>query len=115
MEQNLLGYFFRKIGFYILDFIKTYFINGHHFLFKSYQNLFAKLEYRTGLIVNLRYFRIPLWQEYSFAAYLLSIPYRTIRIIFGTILLILLTLIFAMIYLCWMSLPFYLILKTIFL
>jgi hypothetical protein len=113
MEKTLIGYFFRKIGFYIVDFIRTYFKGGHYFLFRTYQNLFAKLEHKTGLIVNIRYFTIPLWQEYSLAAYLLSIPYRTIKIIFGAIVLILLTLIFSVIYLCWFCLPFYLILKTI--
>lgn len=113
MEKTLLGYFFQKVSFYIVDFIKTYFRDGYYFLLKTYQNLFAKLEHKVGLIVNIRYFLIPLWQEYSLPAYLLSIPYRIIRIVFGGIVLILLTLAFGIIYLCWVCLPLYLILKTI--
>ncbi|MDD5760475.1 MAG: hypothetical protein PHF45_00200 [Candidatus Pacebacteria bacterium] len=113
MEQTLLGYFFQKLGFYILDFVKTYFIGGHRLLLKTYQNLFTKLEHKVGLIINIRYFLIPLWQEYSLPAYLLSIPYRIIKIIFGGIVLILLTLAFGAVYVCWLCLPFYLIFKTI--
>lgn len=113
MEQIVLIYFFKKIGFYIQDFARTYFLNGHSFLLKTYQYLFTKIEYRTGLIVNVRYFTIPLWQEYSIPAYLLSIPFRTFKIIIGAIILLLFTLIFALIYLCWALFPFYLIFKTI--
>ena len=80
---NIIGVFFKKIGFYALDFIQTYFINGHHFVFGLYQNLFSKLEHRTGLIVNFRYLAVPLWQEYSLAAYLVSIPYRIMKMFFG--------------------------------
>ncbi|MDD3491487.1 MAG: hypothetical protein PHG13_00730 [Candidatus Pacebacteria bacterium] len=114
MEQTLLGYFFKKIGFYALDFIQTYFINGHHFVFGLYQSLFSKLEHRTGLIVNFRYLAVPLWQEYSLAAYFVSIPYRIMKMFLGVIVLILLTLVFSAIYICLAFLPFYLIFKTIF-
>ena len=113
MEQSVLVYFFKKIGFYIQDFIRTYFVNGHFFLLKTYQYFFTKIEYRTGLIINVRYFTVPLWQEYSLPAYLLSIPFRTFKIIFGAIVLLLFTLIFGLVYLGWILFPFYLIFKTI--
>jgi len=113
MEQTLIGYFSKQIGFYFLDFIRAYFKGGYGFLFGIYQNWFSRLEHRTGFIVNIRYFTIPLWQQYSFAAYLLSIPYRIMKIISGAVLLTILTLFFSAIYLCWVFLPFYLILKTI--
>jgi hypothetical protein len=113
MDKTFLGYFLKKVGFYALSFIKAYFIEGRYFIFRIYQSWFTRLEYRTGLIVNFRYFTIPLWQEHSVAAYLLSIPYRIIKIIIGIIVLMILTLIFGMIYLLWFLLPFYLIFKTI--
>lgn len=113
MEKTLIGYFLKRIGFYCSDFVRAYFNGGYSFLFRIYQYYFARLERSTGFIVNIRYFTIPLWQQYSFAAYLISIPYRIARIILGITLLIILTLFFSAIYLCWVFLPFYLILKTI--
>jgi len=113
MEKTFIGYFLKQIGFYCSDFIRAYFKGSYGFLFRIYQNCFFRLEHRVGFIVNIRYFAVPLWQQYSFAAYLISIPYRIIKIIFGIILLIILTLFFSAIYLCWILLPFYLILKTI--
>jgi len=113
MEKTFIGYFLKQIGFYCSDFIRAYFKGSYAFLFKIYQNSFSKLEHKTGFIVNIRYFAVPLWQKYFFAAYLISIPYRMARIILGTVLLIILTLFFSAIYLCWILLPFYLILKTI--
>lgn len=113
MEKTLIGYFLKQIAFYCSDFVRAYFKGGYSFFFRFYQYYFARLERSTGFIVNIRYFTIPLWQQYSFAAYLISIPYRIARIVLGIVLLIILTLFFSAIYLCWVSLPFYLILKTI--
>lgn len=113
MEKTLIGYFLKQIGFYCFDFIRAYFIDGYNFLFRIYQYYFARLERNIGLIVNIRYFTIPLWRQYSFAAYLISIPYRIVRIILGIVLLAILTLFFSAVYLCWVFLPFYLTLKTI--
>ncbi len=113
MEKTLIGYFFKQIGFYCSDFIRAYFKGSYSFLFRIYQYHFSRLERGTGLIVNIRYFTIPLWQQYAFVAYLISIPYRAARIILGIVLLTILTLFFSAIYLCWVCLPFYLIFKTI--
>ncbi|MDD3098249.1 MAG: hypothetical protein PHU82_00235 [Candidatus Pacebacteria bacterium] len=113
INKTLPGYFLKKVGFYALGFLKTYFVDGRYFIFGIYQNWFAKLEYKTGLIVNFRYFTIPLWQEHSIPAYLLSIPYRIMKIIIGIIILTILTLFFGIIYLLWFLLPFYLIFKTL--
>src|SRR5680860_710740 len=113
MEETFIGYFLKQIGFYCSDFIRAYFKGSYGFLFKIYQYCFLRLEHRVGFIVNIRYFTVPLWQQYSFAAYLVSIPYRIVRIILGVFLLIILTLFFSAIYLCWVLLPFYLILRTI--
>lgn len=112
-EQTLIGYFLKRIGFYCSDFIRAYFKGGYSFFFRIYQYYFSRLERSTGFIVNIRYFTIPLWQHYAFAAYLISIPYRMVKIILGAVLLTILTLFFSAIYLCWIFLPFYLILKTI--
>jgi len=113
INKTLPGYVLKKVGFYALGFLKTYFVDGRYFIFGIYQNWFAKLEYKTGLIVNFRYFTIPLWQEHSIPAYLLSIPYRIMKIIIGIIILTILTLFFGIIYLLWFLLPFYLIFKTL--
>jgi len=113
MRETLIGYFLKRISFYCSDFIRAYFKGSYAFLFKIYQNSFSRLEHRIGFIVNIRYFTVPLWQQYSFASYLVSIPYRTARIILGLFFLTILTLFFSAIYLCWILLPFYLILKTI--
>ena len=113
IDKTLIGYFFKRVGFYCSDFIKAYFKGGYGFLFRIYQNYFSRIERSTGLIVNIRYFTIPLWQQYAFAAYLISIPYRIVRIILGIVLLAILTLFFSAIYLCWIFMPFYFVLKTI--
>lgn len=113
MSETIPSYFFKKIGFYGMDFIRAYFVGGYNFFFRIYQNLFSRIERATGFIVNIRYFKIPLWKQYSFASYLISVPYRVLKIIMGAVLLAILTAVLAFLYICWVLLPVYLIAKTV--
>jgi len=106
-------YFFSRFFFYLKSFIYDYFKGSYGLFLSFYWDFFSLLEKRMGVLVNIRYFRVPLWREYSFAAYLLSIPIRLIKIILGGLALCFFSLFFWLIYLLFILTPFYLILKFI--
>lgn len=111
MENTLLGYFFRRLGFYFLSFIDFYFKGVFDYFSTVYRNFLRSFERRFGVFINLRYFFVPFWQEFSLPSYLLSIPIRAIRIIFGLMVLFLFSAFFILVYGIWIALPFYLIFK----
>jgi len=111
MSNSLLFYFLRRLIFYFVNFLDVYFRGGFNFFNSLYWRLFSSLERSLAFFANVRYFTIPLWQEYSFASYLLSIPIRSLKIIMGAICLSFFSFIFWLSYLCWVLLPIYLIFK----
>jgi len=111
MSNSILLYFFNRLIFYFVNFLDTYFRGGFNFFNSLYWRSFSGLERRLAFSANVRYFTIPFWQEYSFASYLLSIPIRSLKIIIGAICLFFFSLIFWFVYLLWLLLPAYLILK----
>ncbi len=96
-------------------FICDYFRGGFNFFFHIYEHFFLRAGKKMGFFANWRYFKVPLWREYSLPAYLLSIPIRTIKLLGGGIILLFITAIFAFLSLCWFIIPFYLIGKIFYL
>ena len=113
MTQSIIFYFFQRLFFYFWSFIDTYFRGGFIFFNNWYWQLFFRIERRLGFLANVRYFFIPLWQQYSTASYILSIPIRTFKIIIGAIGLGIFSIIFWLGYLIWILAPVYLITKII--
>ncbi|NMB92344.1 MAG: hypothetical protein GYA31_01830 [Parcubacteria group bacterium] len=113
MANSIVIYFLKRLAFYCLSFVDTYFRGGFNFFNTLYWQLFFSLERRLSFIVSIRYFFVPLWQEYSVASYMLSIPIRIFKIIIGAISLGIFSLIFWCFYLVWIIAPFYLLIKII--
>jgi len=111
MSQTFLFYFIQRLIFYLGNFFDVYFRGGFNFFNSLYWSLFSSLERRLAFSLNIRYFTIPFWQEYSFASYLLSIPIRSLKIMMGAIILVFFSIVFWLGYLLWILLPIYLLLK----
>lgn len=114
MQNSLIIYFLRRIFFYLGMFVRDYFLGGFNFFLRLYQNAFFRLGKKTGFFSNWRYFKVPLWREYSLPAYLLSIPIRIIKLTWGMTVLLAATAFFAFLSFLWLLLPFYLLGKIIY-
>ncbi|HOK17276.1 MAG TPA: hypothetical protein PL164_00735 [Candidatus Paceibacterota bacterium] len=108
-----LFYFLKRIVFYLFDFFNTYYLGSFHFFLDLYQNLIYQIEKKLGFFVNLRHLTTPLWSIYSLGGYLISIPIRIFKVLIGGFVLVFFSIISCLIYLLWVILPVYLILKTI--
>ncbi len=109
-----LFYFFKRLSQLFYNFIFSYYSGGLRYFFNLYQELVYKIEKKLGFFVHLRYLTTPLWSIYSFASYLISIPFRILKILISGFILVLISALFCFFCLIWIILPFYLILKTFF-
>lgn len=113
MRNNVLVYLINRIVFWIGSFLKDYFIGGGKYFLHFYQLILFRLNKATGLSANWRYFKVPLWREYSIPAYLLSIPVRTIKITGGLIFVVIVSLMFAIGEIIYFVFPIYLLSKIL--
>jgi len=109
MQNSLTIYFIKRIVLYAGMFVRDYFHGGFNFFFHLYERSFMRVGKKLGFFANWRYFKVPLWREYSLPAYLLSIPIRVIKLLSGGIILLFVTAVFAVLAFCWFIIPFYLI------
>ncbi|MGC8651115.1 MAG: hypothetical protein ACP5RX_00570 [Minisyncoccia bacterium] len=113
MSNSLFLYFIQRLVFYGVNFLDTYFRGGFNFFNSLFWQIFSSLERDLAFSLNVRYFTVPFWQEYSFASYLLSIPIRAFKILTGAIILVCFSFIFWLGYLLWVIAPLYLLLKIV--
>lgn len=103
----LLYYSLNRLLFYLTDFWRYYFIESFNFLWASYNQAIFNIERQVGFFVNIRYFTVPIWREYSFVAYLISIPVRLFKIITGGLVILLVSAFYIVAYVIWVIMPFY--------
>lgn len=103
MSKSFILYFLSRLGFYLKEFFSVYFKGAFNFFNSLYWNLLDFLDRKLDVSLNLRYFTVPFWQEYSFLSYFLSIPVRFLKIVFGGLLLLLFSILFWCLYLGWVS------------
>jgi len=108
---DVLSYFIQRLGFYFKDFLRAYFIGSFEFFNNNYWEKILFLDRLTDFSVNLRYFWVPLWRHYSFIGYLVSIPIRLTKLFFSGLLIVIFSIVYWFLYLLWIVLPFYLIIK----
>ncbi|MGB9763054.1 MAG: hypothetical protein ACPLW7_03465 [Minisyncoccia bacterium] len=109
---DVLNYFFFRIGFYLKDFLRAYFFGSFDFFNNNYWDKVLQLDRVTNLSINIRYFLVPLWRYYSVTAYFLSIIIRLTKIIFGSLVIIIFSIFYWFLYILWILMPFYLVIKS---
>lgn len=108
---ELINYFISQLIFYLKDFIKTYIIGVFDFFANNYWDKIIFLDRITNFSINIRYFWVPLWRYYSFAAYIVSIPIRIFKILMGGIVICIFSVIYWALYGLWLLIPIILIIK----
>ncbi|MGB9680974.1 MAG: hypothetical protein ACPLXL_00220 [Minisyncoccia bacterium] len=114
MTKNLIVYFFNKILFYLKTFLTFYCLDSFTFLLSFYKNFSNEFERINGFLIHFKYFFTPLWNIYSLPAYILSIPIRIVKILFGLLCHLIMMILILITYLFWLFLPWSLFFWNIF-
>jgi hypothetical protein len=105
----LIRLLFTKIG----DFLRHWYISSFYLIADLTIKLLEALDRTLALRVSVRYWLYPLYQERNAVGYIVGFFARTVRIVFATVVYVLIIVVVAGIYLLWATLPFWLIYKTI--
>ena len=106
-------YIVNRFFYRFFDFLRHWYIKSLFLYFQFVIDFFLKLERKVGLIVNLRYFFQPLYQDYTLLGYLLGIFFRSLRTFLSGVLYVVLFLVFLIIYLIWVFIPIFLVVKIL--
>ncbi|HHH14278.1 MAG TPA: AAA family ATPase, partial [candidate division WWE3 bacterium] len=101
--------FFKYLLYLTKEFPKFLFFRIPEHLVYFYKNSFSELEKRLQVRLNLGMFFVPLWGARDWALRFVSLLYRLFRIVFGSFILLVYTLLLASFaFLLFLSLPYFL-------
>jgi hypothetical protein len=92
----------------LIDFLDFWFYHSPKKIIRNFFDQIYFFDKNLKVTTNLRNFNKPLYGDYTFIGYLIAIPYRFIKIIFGFIFYLLIFLIYLAFILIWIFLPIFL-------
>lgn len=92
----------------LLRFLDFWYIHFPRRTIRHYFDQIYFLDRFLKLKANLRNISKPLYGDYTFVGYIIAIPYRIFRIIFGFIIYFFLGIFYLVLFLFWLILPFFL-------
>lgn len=109
--MTLVYYLFNRFLHRLLKFLQRWYFGSFkiysHFIFSLLERVDRKLAFK----ITLRNLFKPLYQDESFIGHILGFCFRTVRLMAGGIIYIILITIFILIYLAWLAAPLYIIFK----
>ncbi|MEK7192229.1 MAG: hypothetical protein AAB646_01810 [Patescibacteria group bacterium] len=109
-----LVYLVHRFFYRIYEFLRHWYVGG--FLAVSHQtiNFLEKLDRKIALKITWRYLFKPLYQDYTLLGYILGFIFRTLRLVFGGAIYLLIFGIAISLYCVWAAVPPYLIYRIFF-
>jgi hypothetical protein len=107
---NIIYQFF----FRIWQFFKRWYWNGFFVFWKSLITILSSLDYTFAVKITLRYWAKPLYQDRTIVGYILGFIFRTGRILIGSVIYLLIFIIWLVSLLIWFSILPILIFGSIF-
>ena len=98
-------YLLQRLIYRIFEFFHHWYVDGSRAIGKQFIVTLTAVDQSFAVAITLRHFFEPLYKDYSPVGRVLGIIFRTGRIIFGTVAYIVISIIFAAIYLAWLALP----------
>jgi len=100
-----LTFLLRRFFFRIADFFHHWYVDGSKSFFHGFLSLLEFLDRTFAVAVTARFFFSPLYGDYTFIGRVLGVIFRTLRILFGSVVYVLAAVGFAFVYLSWLLIP----------
>ncbi|MGB9609022.1 MAG: hypothetical protein ACPL3E_01455, partial [Minisyncoccia bacterium] len=92
--------------FRIYEFLNHWYVKGTRWIFHYWISTLESLDYSFAIKVNLKHFFEPMYKDYSLIGRILSIFFRTLRILIGSFVYLIISF-FALIFIViWVLIPF---------
>ena len=108
-----LVYLANRFLYRVTEFLRHWYINAIFIISHKTTNLLERLDRRLALKITLRNWLRPLYQDYTFIGYVLGIVFRTLRIMAGIMIYLIVIAAAIAFYFVWAATPFWIIYRGI--
>ncbi len=100
-----VSYLFQRFFYRIFEFFHHWYIDGSRMIGRSFMATLAAADRSLALRVTLRHFFEPLYKDYTFVGRVLGVVFRSVRVVLGLAIYLLLAACFVAIYVLWVVTP----------
>jgi len=109
----IFRYIVSRFVYHVFIFFEHWYIGGFIVFFGIFERVIQRFEGVFAILITLRNFFKPLFQDRTFMGYILGFIFRTFRILIGGIIYLVIAVIGLVLYLMWAIIPIYSIVKII--
>ena len=102
-----LFYLIKQFFFRIFSFLRHWYIDGFVFVWHKLLGALERLDRFFAVKITMRHWLEPLYQDKTVLGYILGFIFRTLRVLFGGMVYLVISILGAMIYLAWALVPLY--------
>ncbi len=89
----------------IYEFFRHWYADGSRFLGHAFITFLERLDRVFAVRITLRYFFEPLYKDYTVVGRILGVIFRSIRVLLGASVYVVVSLLYAVAYVLWLALP----------
>jgi hypothetical protein len=105
MESFSLVYLVQRFFYRLFDFFHHWYVDGSRAFGHAFITALAEVDKVVAIKITLRYLFQPLYKDYTVIGRILGIIFRTIRILVGAVIYLILVAAFLVAYLIWILIP----------
>ena len=98
-------YLARRFLYRFVDFFHHWYVDGSRAIWRHFMTSITAADQSFAVAITLRHFFEPLYKDYSPVGRIMGVVFRTFRVIIGGAAYLVISLIYALVYLAWLSIP----------
>ncbi len=103
----IISYFFRQFFTRIWSFLQHWYVNSFRHISHASLSLLERLDRIFAVKITLRHLFEPLYQDYTVLGFILGFIFRSISVLIGSALYLLIFTIATVLYLAWAAIPLF--------
>lgn len=103
--NSALPYLVSRFFFRIADFFHHWYVDGTRSFIRGLMGTVERLDRTFAVGINLKFFFTPIYRDYSIIGRFLGVIFRSMRIVLGALLYLLIASLFFIAYMTWLSIP----------
>jgi len=99
------AYLVQRFFYRLADFFHHWYIDGSRTIGHSFINTLASIDRSFAVKITLQHLFEPLYNDYSVIGRILGFPFRLGRVAIGSFAFLVVTVVFATVYVVWLAIP----------
>ena len=105
MDDFALGYLLHRFFYRIFTFFRHWYLDGSRSFARAFMATLEYIDRSLAVKITLEHFFEPLYKDYSLIGRILGVIFRSVRVVIGVAVYVIVAIVFLCAYLAWVAVP----------